>query len=39
MEAQIEHVIAAVADPQAVLPAANELVDEMEKLLMAEKLV
>ncbi len=39
METQIEQVIAAVADPQTILPAVNKLVDEMEKLLMAEKLV
>jgi hypothetical protein len=28
MEGQIEHVIAAVADPQAILPGFNKLVDE-----------
>jgi hypothetical protein len=39
MEAQIEQVIAAVADLQAILPGFNKLVDEMEKLLRAEKLV
>jgi hypothetical protein len=39
MEAQIEQVIAALADSQTILPAVNKLVDEMEKLLMAEKLV
>jgi len=39
MEAQIEQIIAAVAYPQTILPAVNKLLDDLEKLLMAEKLV
>jgi hypothetical protein len=39
MEVQIEQVITAMADPQNSLHAVNKLIDELEKLLMAEKLV